>query len=38
MVERGAEVVVEPGDRPYSMRDFSIRDLNGVLVVFGQDI
>ena len=38
MVERGVEVVVEPGDRPYSMRDFSIRDLNGVVVVFGQDI
>ena len=38
VVERGAEVVVEIGDRPYSIRDFSVRDPNGVEIVFGQDI
>ena len=35
---RGAEVIVEPGDRPYDLRDFTVRDPNGVDVVFGQDI
>ena len=35
---RGAEIVVEPGDRPYGVRDFSILDPTGVSIVFGQDI
>ena len=35
---RGAQVIVEPADRPYGLRDFSIRDPNGVSVVFGQDL
>jgi len=35
---RGAEIVVEPGDRPYGVRDFSILDPTGVPIVFGQDI
>jgi predicted enzyme related to lactoylglutathione lyase len=34
---RGAEIVVPIGTRPYKIRDFSIRDPNGVLLVFGQD-
>ena len=38
IVDRGAEVTVEPADRPYDIRDFSIRDPNGIDVVFGQDI
>ncbi len=36
--ERGAEITVEPGDRPYGVRDFNIRDLNGISIIFGQDI
>ena len=36
--ERGAEVTVEPEDRPYGVRDFNVRDPNGVSIVFGQDI
>ena len=28
----------ESWDRPYGIRDFSIRDPNGIEVVFGQDI
>ena len=36
--ERGAEITAEPGDRPYGVRDFSIRDPNGISIVFGQDI
>ena len=38
MAERGAEIVVPIGDRPYSMRDFAIRDPNGIDLIFGQDI
>jgi predicted enzyme related to lactoylglutathione lyase len=38
VVARGAEVIVEPADRPYHMRDFSIRDPNGVVLVIGQDL
>lgn len=33
----GAEVVEPIGTRDYHVRDFSIRDLNGVELVFGQD-
>ncbi|MBI1761995.1 MAG: VOC family protein [Acidobacteria bacterium] len=36
--ERGAEITTEPGDRPYGVRDFSIRDPNGISIIFGQDI
>jgi predicted enzyme related to lactoylglutathione lyase len=38
IVGRGAEVIEEPADRPYDIRDFTIRDPNGVAIVFGQDI
>lgn len=34
----GAEITVDIGDRPYGVRDFRVRDPNGVDVVFGQDI
>ena len=34
---RGASVAMPIGTRPYGVRDFSIRDPNGVEVVFGQD-
>ncbi|MQA88962.1 MAG: VOC family protein [Gemmatimonas sp.] len=36
--ERGAEITVEPGDRPYGVRDFNARDPNGISIIFGQDI
>lgn len=35
--KRGAEITVEPGDRPYG-RDFTVRDPNGVSIIFCQDI
>jgi predicted enzyme related to lactoylglutathione lyase len=35
--KRGAEIEVPIETRPYKIRDFSIRDPNGVLLVFGQD-
>jgi hypothetical protein len=34
---RGIDAV-EPADRPYGIRDFSVVDPNGVEIVFGQDI
>lgn len=38
IVDRGVQVTAEPANRPYGIRDFGVRDLNGVLIVFGQDI
>ena len=35
---RGAAIAVPIETRPYGLRDFSIRDLNGVELVFGQDL
>jgi predicted enzyme related to lactoylglutathione lyase len=37
VVGRGAEISVPIGTRPYGIRDFSIRDPNGVTIVLGQD-
>ena len=37
VVQRGAAIAVPIGTRPYRVRDFSIRDPNGVMVVCGQD-
>ena len=37
VVGRGVEIDVPIGTRPYHVRDFSIRDPNDVVVVFGQD-
>ena len=37
VIERGAVIAVPIETRPYRVRDFSIRDPNGVLVVLGQD-
>jgi catechol 2,3-dioxygenase-like lactoylglutathione lyase family enzyme len=34
---RGVAIDVPIGTRPYRVRDFSIRDPNGVVVVLGQD-
>ena len=36
--DRGADVLEEPSDRPYRIREFKVRDPNGVEIVFGQDI
>ena len=38
VVNRGANVTVEPGDRPYGVRDFSIQDPNDISIIFGQNI
>jgi predicted enzyme related to lactoylglutathione lyase len=34
---RGAQLLEPIGTRPYHVRDFSIRDPNGIELVFGQD-
>src|SRR6266852_857990 len=31
----GVEVVQLPGDRPYGLRDYTVRDLNGYALTFG---
>ena len=38
IVARGALVATEPTDQPYGIREFGMQDLNGVGIVFGQDI
>ena len=38
IVERGADVAREPTDQPYGIREFGLSDVNGVGIVFGQDI
>lgn len=37
VISRGAAIDVPIETRPYRIRDFSIRDPNGVVLVFGQD-
>jgi predicted enzyme related to lactoylglutathione lyase len=38
IIDRGVEVTAEPADQPYGLREFGVRDINGVGIVFGQDI
>jgi predicted enzyme related to lactoylglutathione lyase len=38
IVDRGATVSMEPTDQPYGIREFGVCDINGVGIVFGQDI
>jgi len=38
ILSRGAVVRSEPADQPYGIREFGVQDLNGVGIVFGQDI
>ena len=37
VVRRGVAIAAPIGTRPYGVRDFAIRDPNGVMVVCGQD-
>lgn len=36
--DRGAEIVLEPRDQPYGLREMIVQDINGVQIFFGQDI
>jgi uncharacterized glyoxalase superfamily protein PhnB len=35
---KGADIVCDPEDQPYMMREFQVRDLDGHLLGFGSDI
>ena len=35
---RGVNVAMEPKDQPYGIREFGVRDSNGVGILFGQDL
>jgi catechol 2,3-dioxygenase-like lactoylglutathione lyase family enzyme len=35
---QGVEILVPPGDRPYGLRDYTVRDLYGYRLTFGQQI
>lgn len=35
---RGAQIASAPADRPYGIRELAVRDINGIGIVFGQDI
>ena len=38
IVARGASIAREPANQPYGIREFGVSDVNGVGIVFGQDI
>ena len=38
VLDRGANITVAPGDRPYGIREFNVHDPNGISIIFGQDI
>lgn len=38
IVNRGARGAAEPTNQPYGIREFGVCDINGVEIVFGQDI
>jgi predicted enzyme related to lactoylglutathione lyase len=35
---RGAKAASQPENQPYGIREFGVQDINGVGIVFGQDI
>jgi len=36
--QNGADIVVEPADQEYGLRDFGVKDLDGNIINFGCDI
>src|SRR5690606_29169704 len=38
LLGRGAEIASGPTDQPYGIRELCVRDVNGIGIVFGQDI
>jgi predicted enzyme related to lactoylglutathione lyase len=38
IIDRGAHVAKGPINQPYGIREFGVSDVNGVGIVFGQDI
>jgi catechol 2,3-dioxygenase-like lactoylglutathione lyase family enzyme len=35
---RGAQIASPPANQPYGVRELAVRDINGISIVFGQDI
>lgn len=38
LVDRGANVPMKPANQPYGIREFSLTDINGVGIIFGQEV
>jgi len=38
IAKRGAQIASVPANQPYGIRELAIRDINGIGIVFGQDI
>lgn len=38
LLGRGAEIASGPTDQPYGIRELAVRDVNGIGIVFGQEI
>jgi len=38
ILDRGARVSTKPTNQPYGIREFDLTDVNGVSIIFGQDI
>ena len=38
IAERGATIASAPANRPYGIRELAVSDINGISVVFGQDL
>jgi len=38
LLDAKVQIIVPPDDRDYGLRDFSCKDLDGNIIVFGTDI
>jgi len=38
ITQRGAQISSPPADQPYGIRELAVQDINGIGVVFGQEI
>ena len=38
ILDRGARIAAKPANKSYGIREFGLTDVNGVRIVFGQDI
>ena len=38
ILQRGVRISIEIADRDYKIRDFGVEDINGAILIFGQDI
>jgi uncharacterized glyoxalase superfamily protein PhnB len=36
--QRGAKIISSPANQPYGLREMEVRDLNGIRLIFAQDI